>query len=115
MKEGSETEQSVLKALEVGYRSIDTAAAYRNEQSVGQALKASGLPREELFITTKCWTTDMRSGRVIEACEASLRELGMDYVDLYLLHWAVGDYVDCWRKMEKLLAEGKARANSAIS
>jgi diketogulonate reductase-like aldo/keto reductase len=111
MEEGAETEQSVLKALEVGYRSIDTAAAYRNERSVGQAIKASGLPREELFITTKVWNAAQRQGVTLAAFEESRKKLGLDYVDLYLIHWPVaGHYQETWRALEKLYGEGVIRA-----
>lgn len=111
MEEGAETEESVLKALEVGYRSIDTAAAYRNEQSVGRAIKASGLPREELFITTKVWNADQRQGATLAAFETSRQKLGLDYVDLYLIHWPVeGRYRETWQAMEKLYGEGVIRA-----
>lgn len=108
--DGKEGRRIVADALEVGYRHSDTAMIYKNERSVGAAVRDSGLPREQVFITTKCWTDDMRAGRVREAFDASLKQLGMDYVDLYLLHWAVGDYIDCWREMEKLLDTGRTRA-----
>jgi diketogulonate reductase-like aldo/keto reductase len=111
MEEGAETEQSVLKALEVGYRSIDTAAAYRNERSVEQAIKASGLPREELFITTKVWNAAQRQGATLAAFEESRKKLGLDYVDLYLIHWPVaGHYQETWQALEKLYGEGVIRA-----
>jgi diketogulonate reductase-like aldo/keto reductase len=111
MKDGPETEQAVSKALEVGYRSIDTAAAYGNERSVGQAIKASSLPREELFITTKVWNADQRQGATLEAFEASRQRLGLDYIDLYLIHWPVaGHYQETWQALEKLYAEGVIRA-----
>ena len=108
--EGDQARRTVAEALELGYRHIDTAMIYENERSVGQAVRDSGLPREQVFVTTKCWNTDMRSGKVVEAFEKSLRLLDIDYVDLYLLHWAVGDYAGCWDKMRKVLASGKARA-----
>lgn len=111
MEDGPETEQSVAKALEAGYRSIDTAAVYGNEQSVGRAIKASGLPREELFITTKVWNSDQRTGATLAAFEASRKKLGLDYLDLYLIHWPVaGYYKATWQALEKLYAEGAVRA-----
>ena len=111
MEDGPETEQSVAKALEVGYRSIDTAATYGNERSVGQAIKASGLPREELFITTKVWNSDQRRGATLEAFEASRQRLGLDYIDLYLIHWPVaGHYKETWLALEKLYNEGVIQA-----
>jgi len=105
-----EAERIVREALDVGYRHIDTAMIYQNEREVGRAIRGGGVPRDELFVTTKCWTVDMRAGKVIEACETSLRALGLDHVDLYLLHWAVGDIAACWRQMHTLLERGKARA-----
>jgi methylglyoxal/glyoxal reductase len=109
--EGEETYQAVLAALESGYRSIDTAAIYGNEASVGRAVMDSGIAREELFITTKVWNDDLREGTTLEAIDNSLELLQMDYVDLYLVHWPVkGKYVDAWLAMEEILASKKARA-----
>lgn len=111
IEDGPETVQAVSKALEVGYRSIDTAAAYGNERSVGQAIKASGLPRAELFITTKVWNSDQRKGATLEAFEASHKRLGLDYIDLYLIHWPVaGHYEETWQALEKLYDQGVIRA-----
>jgi diketogulonate reductase-like aldo/keto reductase len=111
MQDGAETEQSVATALEAGYRSIDTAAVYGNEESVGRAIKASGLPRAELFITTKVWNSDQRTGATLAAFEASRKKLGLDYLDLYLIHWPVtGYYKATWQALEKLYAEGVVRA-----
>ena len=111
MEDGSETERAVSKALEVGYRSIDTAAAYGNELGVGRAIEASGLAREELFITTKVWNVDQRQGTTLEAFEASCQRLGLDYIDLYLIHWPVaGHYKETWQALEKLYDEGVIRA-----
>lgn len=91
---GDVAEKSVLWALEAGYRHVDTAALYKNEENVGEAIRASGVPREEVFVTTKVWNPDMRSGKVAQALDTSLQKLGMDYVDLYLLHWPVpGKYL----------------------
>src|SRR5258705_8234955 len=84
-----ETEKAVAEALEAGYRHIDTAAAYRNEAGVGAALAASGLPREEVFVTTKLWNSQQGHDSTLEAIEASLGRLGLDHVDLYLIHWPV--------------------------
>jgi methylglyoxal/glyoxal reductase len=109
--EGEETYQAVRAALESGYRSIDTAAIYGNEASVGRAVKDSAIAREELFITTKVWNDDLREGTTLQAIDNSLELLQMDYVDLYLVHWPVkGKYVDAWLAMEEILASKKARA-----
>ncbi|MGB8954490.1 MAG: aldo/keto reductase [Tumebacillaceae bacterium] len=110
-KEGEEVINSVLYALKAGYRHIDTAAVYGNEEGVGQAIRESGVKREELFVTTKVWNENQRQGNVREACEDSLKKLGLDYVDLYLIHWPVaGKYKETWKEMEKLYKEGKVRA-----
>lgn len=108
-----DTEAAVATALEAGYRSIDTAAAYENEEAVGRAIAASGLARDELFVTTKLWNSDQGRARTRRALEASLRRLGLDHVDLYLIHWPVparDRYVESWRAMEEAHAEGLARA-----
>jgi len=102
---------AVKTAIETGYRSIDTAAIYGNEKAVGQAIKESGVPREEIFLTTKLWNENMRIGNYEEAFEQSLSDLGVDYVDLYLIHWPVkGKYVDSWLAMEKMFKSGRAKA-----
>lgn len=109
--EGEEAERAVAWALEAGYRHIDTAAIYKNERSVGKAVRQSGIPRDELFITTKLWNTDIRSGDVRGAFDASLEKLGLEYVDLYLVHWAVPDqYLAAWEKMEGLYRSGRTKA-----
>jgi 2,5-diketo-D-gluconate reductase A len=108
-----ETTAAVTAALAAGYRSIDTAAIYGNEAGVGRALAASGIPRDELFITTKLWNSDQGFASTIAAYEASLAALGLDYLDLYLIHWpapANDSYVESWRAMEQLLADGRVRA-----
>ena len=105
-----QTEQAVTDALAAGYRSLDTAAAYRNEESVGRAIAGSGIPREELFITTKLWVQDPGEDNAKRAFESSLRRLGVDYVDLYLIHQPFGDYYGSWRAMQQLRREGLARA-----
>lgn len=108
---GEETYQAVRHALDAGYRSIDTATIYGNESSIGQAVKDSGIPREDLFITTKVWNDDVRSKNTMNAIDESLALLNMDYVDLYLVHWPVKRfYVDAWLDMENILQSGKASA-----
>ncbi len=110
-QEGEEVEQAVMTALEVGYRLIDTAAVYRNEEGVGRAIAASGLPRDEIFITTKLWNDDQGYDTARPAFERSLQRLGLEYVDLYLLHWPVsGKYVDSWRALEEIYKDGQSRA-----
>jgi 2,5-diketo-D-gluconate reductase A len=108
--DAEECERSVLDALEVGYRSIDTAAAYQNEEAVGRAIKRSGVPREEIFVTTKLWVQDAGYKTAGKAFERSLRRLDLDYVDLYLIHQPYGDVYSSWRAMEELYREGKTKA-----
>ncbi|WP_030689692.1 aldo/keto reductase [Streptomyces globisporus] len=108
-----ETTAAVASALEAGYRSIDTAAIYGNETGVGRALAASGLPREELFVTTKLWNADQGYDSTLRAFDDSLAKLGLDHVDLYLIHWpapARDLYRDSWRALERLAEEGRIRA-----
>ncbi|MCC8145939.1 MAG: aldo/keto reductase [Bacteroidales bacterium] len=105
-----ECEQSVHDAIMAGYRSIDTAAAYENEEAVGRAIKKSGVPREELFITTKLWIKDAGYESTKQAFEKSLKKLQLDYLDLYLIHQPFGDIFGAWRAMEELHKEGKIRA-----
>jgi diketogulonate reductase-like aldo/keto reductase len=108
---GEETREAVSWALQAGYRHIDTARIYGNERDVGEALRQSGIPRSEVFITTKLWNHDQGYDSALRACERSLRELGLEYVDLYLIHWPVpGRRLDSWRAMEKLLADGRCRS-----
>ena len=102
---------AVRTALDAGYRHIDTAALYRNERGVGRAVRESGIPRSEIFVTTKVWNDDIRAGRVEAACTESLKKLGLDYVDLYLLHWPIkGRHAESWRAMEKIYRAGHAKA-----
>jgi 2,5-diketo-D-gluconate reductase A len=105
-----QTEQAVTDALAAGYRLLDTAAAYRNEDAVGRAIRQSGIPRDELFITTKLWVQDAAEDRARRAFESSLERLGLDCLDLYLIHQPLGDYYGAWRAMEKLNREGLAKA-----
>jgi 2,5-diketo-D-gluconate reductase A len=108
-----EARAAVATALECGYRSIDTAALYGNEHGVGVAVSASGIPREELFVTTKLWNADQGAGRVLPAFERSIDKLGLDYVDLYLIHWPVPSrdrFVETWEAFQGLYAEGRMRA-----
>ena len=103
-------EQAVLDAISVGYRSIDTAASYGNEESVGRAIAASGVDRKELFITTKLWIQSQGYEGTLQAFEQSMQKLGLDYLDLYLIHQPYGDVFGAWRAMEKLYKEGRIRA-----
>ncbi|MCX2970630.1 aldo/keto reductase [Streptomyces sp. JHD 1] len=108
-----EAATAVARALEAGYRSIDTAAAYENEVGTGRAIAESGVPREDVFLTTKLWNTEQGYDATLRAFDASLERLGTDYVDLYLIHWPVpmfDRYVDTWRAFEKLATDGRARA-----
>ncbi|RIY31272.1 2,5-diketo-D-gluconic acid reductase [Psittacicella hinzii] len=103
-------EEVVLEALQAGYRMIDTAQAYMNEEAVGRAIKRSGIPREEIFVTTKLWVSDASEEKAKQAFARSLEKLGLDYIDLYLIHQPVGDVFGAWRAMEELYQEGKIRA-----
>lgn len=102
--------QAVLDAIATGYRLIDTAAAYMNEEAVGKAIAKCGVPREELFITTKLWVQDASYEGAKAAIETSLRKLGLDYIDLYLIHQPMGDYIGAYRAMEEAYKAGKLRA-----
>ncbi|MFC0524520.1 aldo/keto reductase [Pontibacillus salicampi] len=111
VEDGEEVINSVKWAIEHGYKSIDTAAAYQNEEGVGQAIKESGVNREDIFVTSKLWNADQGYEETLEAFETSLNKLGLDYLDLYLIHWPVeGKYKDSWKAMEKLYNDGKIKA-----
>jgi len=108
---GKETRDAVLYALQIGYRLIDTAAMYGNEKEVGEAVRDSGISREEIFVTTKLWNSDHGYDKALAAFEESREKLGLDYVDLYLIHWPVeGLRKESWTALEALLADGKCRA-----
>lgn len=106
----AQCEQAVLDVIATGYRLIDTAAAYMNEQAVGAAVKKCGVPREELFITTKLWVQDASYEGAKKAIETSLQNLGLDYIDLYLIHQPMGDYIGAYRAMEEAYRQGKLKA-----
>ena len=108
--EGKETCEAVLDALKLGYRHIDTAHAYQNERSVGAAVKESGIPREEIWITTKLWPSEYGEGKTTAAIDKMLARLDTDYIDLLLLHQQFGDYLGAWKDMEKAVKEGKVRS-----
>lgn len=106
MTDPEETIAAITKALQVGYRAIDTAALYYNEEQVGEAIRHAGVPREEVFVTTKVWNTDQGFDNTLRAFEVSLKKLGMDYIDLYLTHWPVeGKYTETYRAIERLYDE----------
>jgi len=106
MTDPQETIEAITKALQVGYRAIDTASLYYNEEQVGEAIRHSGVAREELFVTTKVWNSDQGYDNTLKAFEVSLKKLNMDYVDLYLTHWPVeGKYPDTYRAIERLYEE----------
>lgn len=106
----AECERAVNDALTAGYRAIDTAASYMNEEAVGRAIAASGIPRDELFITTKLWIQDAGEAKARAAFERSLQRLGLDHLDLYLIHQPFGDYYGAWRAMQQIQAENLSRA-----
>lgn len=112
VKEGSEVIEAVKAAIKHGYKAIDTAAIYQNEEGVGQAIKESGVPREELFITSKVWNSDHGYDSALKAYETSLNKLGLDYLDLYLIHWPGQNktYKETWKALEKLYKDGRVRA-----
>ncbi|MBY6053854.1 aldo/keto reductase [Cytobacillus firmus] len=111
VEKGLQIENTVKDAINIGYRLIDTAAFYENEEGVGKAIKESGVPREEMFITTKVWNTDQGYDQTLNAFDNSLKKMGLDYIDLYLIHWPVKEkYLETWKALEKLYKDGKARA-----
>ncbi|MGI9028263.1 MAG: aldo/keto reductase [Candidatus Saccharimonadales bacterium] len=113
IEDGSEVEEAIKVAFKAGYRSIDTAAIYGNEEGVGRAIAYSGIPREELFITTKVWNNDQGYNETLQAFDNSLERLGLDYIDQYLIHWPKptnNKISDTWRAMEQLYEDGKTRA-----
>lgn len=113
VQEGEEVVNSVKAALELGYKSIDTAAIYKNEEGVGKAIAESNVPREELFITTKVWNSEQGYEKTLAAFDESLAKLGLDYLDLYLIHWPTpqqAKYIDTWKALEKLYKDGRVRA-----
>ena len=110
MKDPEECEEAVVQAIQSGYRLIDTAAAYENEEAVGRAIRRCGVPREELFITTKLWITDTSYEGAKRGFSNSMKRLGLDYIDLYFIHQPYNDYYGAWRALEELYAEGKAHS-----
>lgn len=113
VEDGEEVVNSVKAALEIGYKSIDTAAIYGNEEGVGKAIAEANIPRDELFITTKVWNSKQGYESTLAAFEESMEKLGLDYLDLYLIHWPVpeqGKYLDTWKALEKLYKDGRIRA-----
>jgi len=111
MDNNDETQIVIEKALAMGYRHVDTAAIYENEEAVGRALKNSGIPRDEVFITTKVWNENQRKGTAMKGFEESLIKLDVDYVDLYLIHWPVpGKFTDTWKVLEEIYQSGRAKA-----
>ena len=111
VNDGQQVEQAVRNALETGYRSIDTATIYGNELGVGNGIRDSAIPREDVFLTTKVWNDDQRGNRIMAAFEESLKRLQTEYVDLYLVHWPVsGCYKKTWQEMEKIYQSGRAKA-----
>lgn len=110
-----ETERVVTDAIETGYRLFDTASSYFNEEQVGNAIRQSGIPREEFFITTKLWVQDYEYDDSLRAFDRSMKKLGLDYLDLYLMHKPYGNYYAAWRAMERLYNEGRIRAIGVTS
>jgi diketogulonate reductase-like aldo/keto reductase len=105
-----EAANAVSTALKLGYRRIDTAMFYKNEPEVGRGIKMSGVPREEIFVSTKIWFTDMEVDKVRETFEKSLANMQLDYIDMYMLHWPMNDFVGSWKVLEELYQEGKVKS-----
>ena len=110
IKDAAQCEQCVSEALEAGYRLFDTAASYENEAAIGRALRGSRVPRDEWFVTTKLWVQDAGYDGTLKAFDSSLKQLGLDYIDLYLIHQPMGDYIGAYRAMEEAYKEGKLKA-----
>lgn len=111
VEDGNETVESVKWALKAGYRLLDTATVYKNEEGVGEGIRQSGIARKDIFVTTKLWNADQGYDSTLEAFEMSLKKLGLDYVDLYLIHWPVaGKYKESWKAMEEIYKSGRAKA-----
>lgn len=110
MEDLKECENAVIKAIETGYRMIDTASIYLNETAVGNAIKSSGINRDELFVTSKLWVQDIAYDKVKSAFQRTLDRLQLDYLDMYLIHWPYGDFIGAWKAMEELYHEGKIKA-----
>lgn len=111
VEEGTQIEETIHSALDYGYRLIDTASFYQNEEGVGRAIRNSSIPREELFITTKVWNSEQGYDNTLRAFDESMERLGLEYLDLYLVHWPVkGMYLETWRALEKLYQEGRVKA-----
>lgn len=115
IKDPAVCEQAVRDAIDVGYRMIDTAASYGNEEAVGRAIQSCGVPRDRLFITTKLWISDASYEGAMRGFEASMQRLGLDYLDLYLIHQPLGDYYGAWRAMTELCRAGRIRAIGVCS
>ena len=110
IKDNDEAEKCCLEAFKLGYRHIDTAHLYGNEKGVGEAIRKSGLPRDQIFLTSKIWHNECGEGITSKAIDRMLKRLKLDYVDLLLIHWPVGDYVGAWKDMEKAVQEGKLKS-----
>lgn len=111
VEDGQQVVNTIKTALQLGYRLIDTASFYKNEEGVGQAIRESGISREEIFVTTKVWNTDQGYEATLKAFEKSMEKMGLQYLDLYLIHWPVkGKYLETWRALEHLYSEGKVKA-----
>lgn len=111
VEEGGQTVETVKTALDLGYRLIDTAAFYENEEGVGQAVRESGIQRDEIFVTTKVWNNDQGYDETLKAFDLSMQKLGLDFLDLYLVHWPVkGKYLETWRALERIYKEGRVKA-----